>query len=62
MEDIIQLIIPAIINNGTAVALLAYFVFRDYKYNTQLTVALNTLQLTINELREDIKKLKEVNE
>ena len=56
MEDIIQLIIPAIINNGTAVALLAYFVFRDYKYNTQLTVALNTLQLTINELREEIKK------
>ena len=56
MEDLIQLIIPAIINNGTAVALLAYFVFRDYKYNTQLTVALNTLQLTINELREDIKK------
>ena len=58
MEDLIQLIIPAIINNGTAVALLAYFVFRDYKYNTQLTVALNTLQLTINELREEIEKQK----
>lgn len=56
MENLVELIIPAIINNGTAVALLAYFVFRDYKYNTQLTVALNTLQLTINELREDIKK------
>lgn len=58
MEDLIQLIIPAIINNGTAVALLAYFVFRDYKYNTQLTVALNTLQLTINELREEIERQK----
>lgn len=48
-------IISAIINNGTAVAVLAYFVYRDNKYNNQLTISLNSLQLTINELRDEIR-------
>ena len=48
-------IVDAIINNGAAVGLLIYFVFRDYKYINQLTLSINTLQLTLNELREDIK-------
>lgn len=50
MKDIID----AIINNGAAVGLLAYFVFRDYKYINNLTVSINTLQLTLDELRKDI--------
>lgn len=50
MKDIID----AIINNGAAVGLLAYFVFRDYKYINNLTISINTLQLTLDELRKDI--------
>lgn len=50
MKDIID----AIINNGAAVGLLAYFVFRDYKYINNLTVSINTLQLTLDELRKEI--------
>lgn len=55
MQDIIN----AIINNGAAVGLLIYFVFRDYKYINNLTVAVNTLQLTVNELRKDIETARE---
>lgn len=55
-------IIDAIINNGAAVGLLIYFVFRDYKYISDLTVAVNTLQITVNELRNDIEVKRKVNE
>ena len=51
-------IINAIINNGAAVGLLIYFVFRDYKYINNLTTAVTTLQLTVNELRSDIETLR----
>ena len=51
MQDIIN----AIINNGAAVGLLIYFVFRDYKYINNLTTAVTTLQLTVDELRKDIE-------
>ena len=54
MEDIIN----AIINNGAAVGLLIYFVFRDYRYINNLTTAVTTLQLTVNELRSDIETLR----
>lgn len=54
MQDIIN----AIINNGAAVGLLIYFVFRDYKYINNLTTAVTTLQLTVNELRSDIETLR----
>ena len=50
MKDINE----AIINNGAAVGLLAYFVFRDYKYINNLTISINTLQLTLDEVRKDI--------
>ena len=53
-------IIDAIINNGAAVGLLIYFVFRDYKYINDLTVAVNTLQITVNELRNDIEVKRKV--
>lgn len=55
-------IIDAIINNGAAVGLLIYFVFRDYKYISDLTVAVNTLQITVNELRNDIEVKRKVKE
>ena len=55
-------IINAIINNGAAVGLLIYFVFRDYKYISDLTIAVNTLQITVNELRNDIEVKRKVNE
>ena len=55
-------IINAIINNGAAVGLLIYFVFRDYKYISDLTIAVNTLQITVNELRNDIEMIRKVKE
>ena len=58
--DTMKDIIDAIINNGAAVGLLAYFVFRDYKYINNLTVSINTLQLTLDELRKDILCEREV--
>lgn len=54
MQDIIN----AIINNGAAVGLLIYFVFRDYKYINNLTTAVTTLQLTVDELRKDIETIR----
>lgn len=54
MQDIINVII----NNGAAVGLLIYFVFRDYKYINNLTTAITTLQLTVNELRSDIETIR----
>lgn len=54
MQDIVN----AIINNGAAVGLLIYFVFRDYKYISNLTTAVTTLQLTVDELRKDIETIR----
>lgn len=54
MEDIIN----AIINNGAAVGLLIYFVFRDYRYINNLTTAITTLQLTVDELRKEIETIR----
>ena len=56
--DTMQDIINAIINNGAAVGLLIYFVFRDYKYINNLSAAVTTLQITVNELRSDIETLR----
>lgn len=47
MNDIVNLII----NSSTSVVIIAYFIFRDYKWNDQLISTLTKIEDTL----EDIK-------
>lgn len=52
IENIIQLII----NNGVAIGMLIYFVFRDYKFNNQLTTTLAVLLTAVNSIKELLER------
>lgn len=52
----IESIISAIINNGVAVGLLAYFVYRDNKFMSSLDVTLKTLQTSVDSVRDLLEK------
>lgn len=51
----IEKIVSIIMNNGVAVALLAYFVYRDNKFMNSLDVTLKTLQTSVDNLKEVLK-------
>ena len=53
MENIINIII----NNGVTVGVLVYFIYRDNKYITQLTQAIQKLQDTLDALKSKEKSL-----
>lgn len=55
LENIVSLII----NNGVAVGLLAYFVYRDNKFMTTLAVTLKTLQVTVDSIKDLLEEKKE---
>lgn len=55
MENI-EAIISIIMNNGVAVALLAYFVYRDNKFMNSLDVTLKTLQTSVDSLTNLIER------
>lgn len=48
MEEITSLIV----NNGVAVGLLAYFVYRDNKFMNTLSSSLTSLQMSIDSLKK----------
>ena len=48
----IESIISTIINNGVAVGLLVYFVYRDNKFMSNLDVTLKTLQTSVDSVRD----------
>lgn len=50
MNDIVNLII----NSSTSVVIIAYFIFRDYKWNNQLIQTLTKIETTLDNL--DSKK------
>lgn len=52
----IESIISAIINNGVAVGLLSYFVYRDNKFMSNLDVTLKTLQTSVDSVRTLLEK------
>lgn len=52
----IENIVSVIINNGVAVSLLAYFVYRDNKFMSSLDVTLKTLQTSVDSVRELLEK------
>ena len=50
MDQILQLLV----NNGTAVAVMAYFMYRDYKFMGTLQNTLTTLVNTIDVLKDSV--------
>lgn len=51
MSDVISLFV----NNGVAVAVIIYFMIRDYKFISQLTVLIQQLTDTVKDVEESIK-------
>lgn len=50
-------ILDAFVNNGAAIGLLLYFVFRDYKHDEKMLVSINTLQLTVQAMKDSVDEL-----
>lgn len=50
MSDIVDLIV----NNGIAVVVVAYFLFRDYKFNNEFIKTLTTIQNTLTAVADDV--------
>lgn len=49
MNDIVNLII----NSSTSVVVIAYFIFRDYKWNNQLIQTLTKIETLLEELKDE---------
>lgn len=49
MSDLINIII----NNGVAVGIVVYFIYKDYKWNNELLKTLTTIQVTLQEMSEE---------
>lgn len=56
MQDVVNLLT----NNGVAVAVILYFMYRDYKFQESLQTTLQTLVDTINTLEDLITSTKGV--
>ena len=52
METIVELLV----NNGIAVVVVAYFLFRDYRWNNELLKTLTTNQTTLTAIADDMKE------
>ena len=50
MDQIVQMLV----NNGTAVAVIAYFMYREYKFMDTLQSTLTTLVDTVNVLKDTL--------
>lgn len=48
MNDIVNLII----NSSTSVVIIAYFIFRDYKWNQQLISTLTKIEKILDDMSE----------
>ena len=51
-EDIVNLFV----NNGVAVAVIFYFMYRDYRFQETLQKTLQTLVDTVDALKETLEK------
>jgi hypothetical protein len=52
MNDIVNLIV----NNGVAVAVVAYFLLRDYRFNDNMIKTMTTIQNTLVALTDQIER------
>lgn len=49
-------IVDLMINNGTAVALLIYFIYKDNKFTENITKALTSIEESLQIIRESVGK------
>ena len=54
MNDIVSLFV----NNGVAVAVIIYFMIRDYKFISQLTMLIQQLTDTVKDVEETMKRFR----
>ena len=54
MNDIVNLII----NSSTSVVIIAYFIFRDYKWNNKLVETLTKIETILDEMKDNTKGVK----
>ena len=54
MTDIVNLVI----NSSVSVVIIAYFIFRDYKWNTKLIETLTKIETAIDNLQKEYKSNK----
>ena len=54
MNDVVSLFV----NNGVAVAVIIYFMIRDYKFITQLTLMIQQLNDTVKDVEDTIRRIK----
>ena len=54
MNDIVSLFV----NNGVTVAVIIYFMIRDYKFITQLTLMIQQLNDTVKDVDDTIRRIK----
>lgn len=54
MNDIVNLII----NSSTSVVIIAYFIFRDYKWNNQLISTLTKIEDTLEDIKGGVHENK----
>lgn len=55
-------IINLLVNNGVAVVIVAYFIYKDNKFNNTLVETLTQIVVTLKDLQKDIERSKEINE
>lgn len=51
MEDIINLIV----NNGSAIALLIYFIYKDNKFTETITTSLTAINESLEIIKDSVK-------
>lgn len=52
MSDIINMLV----NNGVAVVIVAYFIYKDNKFNDNLVKTLTEIVVTLKDMQKDIEK------
>lgn len=52
MSDIINMLV----NNGVAVVIVAYFIYKDNKFNDNLVKTLTEIVVTLKEMQKDIER------
>lgn len=51
-------IVNLMINNGTAIALLIYFIYKDNKFTENITRALTSIEESLGIIKESVNKNK----
>ena len=53
-------IINLLVNNGVAVVIVAYFIYKDNKFNNTLVETLTQIVVTLKDLQQDIERSKNI--